>query len=173
MISQVVHDVAAGYNLGLVSSTVVDPATQQTFNNEGSLYWTGIWEAIKGGGSVNFGGTVFVSGTGISSSTVVYVGTVPLYTGLQPTGSYFNQWAYQIYQSSTSGYGNPYSDYLQNVDVNLLSSPNGGGAYDITDVVVTIIPEASTWVLLLTAGAVFALMKHRKEQRTAKHEARG
>lgn len=172
MIAQVVHDVAAGYNLGMVSSTVIDPATGVTFNDEGSLYWTSIWEAIKGGGSVNFGGTMYVSGTGVSSGTVVYVGEMPLYGALQPSGSYFNQWANLIYQSSTSGYGNPYSDYLQSVDVNLLSSPNGGGAYDISDVVVTIlpfsVPEASTWMLLIAAGSVYVLMKYRKKQKTTK-----
>ena len=97
---------------------------------------------------------------------------MPLYDALQPGGAYYNQWAYQIYQSSTSGYGNPYSDYLQSVDVNLLSSPFTTPAYNISDVVVTIlpfsVPEASTWMLLLAAGAVYVLMKFRKKQKTAK-----
>ena len=175
MISQVVHDVSAGYNLGMVSSTVIDPATGTSFNNEGSLIWTSIWEAIKLGGlsgSVNYNGTMYVSGTGASSGTVLYIGDMPLYDALQPGGAYYNQWAYQIYQSSTSGYGNPYSDYLQSVDVNLLSSPFTTPAYNISDVVVTIlpfsVPEASTWMLLLAAGAVYVLMKFRKKQKTAK-----
>ncbi|MEI8312078.1 MAG: hypothetical protein WCH98_15110, partial [Verrucomicrobiota bacterium] len=175
MISQVVHDVSAGYNLGMVSSTVIDPATGTSFNNEGSLIWTSVWEAIKLGGlsgSVNYNGTMYVSGTGASSGTVLYIGDMPLYDGLQPGGSYYNQWAYQIYQSSTSGYGNPYSDYLQSVDVNLLASPYSTPAYNITDVVVTIlpfsVPEASTWMLLLAAGAAYVLMKFRKKQQTAK-----
>ena len=169
MIAQVVHDVAAGYNLGMVASTVIDPATGTSFNNEGSLIWTSVWEAIKGGGSVNYNGTMYVRGTGVSSSTVIYVGDMPLYGDLQPGGSYYNQWANQMYLSSTTGYGNPYSDYLQSVDVNLLASPNGT-SYDITNVQVTIlgVPEASTWMLLLAAGAVYALMKFRKKQKTAK-----
>ena len=173
MIAQVVHDVAAGYNLGMVSSTVIDPATGISFNDEGSLYWTSIWEAIKGGGSVNFGGTWYYSGATFNHGGTAYtMESMPLYSALQPGGSYYNQWAYQIYQSSTSGYGNPYSDYLQSVDVNLLSSPNGGGSYDIDEVVVTIlpfsVPEASTWMLLVLAGAVYVMMKYRKNQKTAK-----
>lgn len=170
MIAQVVHDVAAGYNLGLVSSTVIDPATGLTFNDEGSLYWTGIWEQIKGGGTVNFGGTSYYNGAMFNHGGTAYtMGDVPLYDGLQPDGSFYNQWAYEIYKSSTSGYGNPYSDYLQNVDVNLLAS---GSTYDIDKVVVTIlpsiVPEASTWMLLVAGGLVYGLMKYKNRKKTAK-----
>jgi len=170
MIAQVVHDVAAGYNLGLVSSTVIDPATGLTFNDEGSLYWTGIWEQIKGGGTVNFGGTSYYNGATFNHGGTAYtMGDVPLYDGLQPDGSFYNQWAYEIYKSSTSGYGNPYSDYLQNVDVNLLAS---GSTYDIDKVVVTIlpsiVPEASTWMLLVAGGLVYGLMKYKNRKKTAK-----
>lgn len=139
LIQQVFHDLAAGLNFGLVGSNVIDPLSGETFNNEGSLVWTE-WETLKNGGTV-------ITTTGTWSLTgapgTQNPGQMPFYADAQGSADgYYNQWAAIIYNSSTSAYGNPYSDYLQPVDVNLLASP-GQSSYNITSVNVTFLPDGS------------------------------
>lgn len=161
--SQVIHDLAAGYNLGLVASNVIDPTTGQTFNDEGSYYWTNIWAKLATNPTFSWGGTTYYKGATFTwNGTSYVVGDIPLYQGLQSVDPYYNQWSALIYQSAPNSYGNPYSDYLQSVDVNLFTEPNTA-AYNIDYVVVTILPEASTLSLLAVAGAVFAVMKSRRK----------
>lgn len=162
VMSKVVHDLASGYNFGLIGSTVVDPATGLTFNDEGSEIWTFVWAKLTGGAT----STVY-NGTTFNSSTL---GVMPLFEALQEDNPYYNQWAKLIYDSSASAYGGTYSDYLQTVLVNLLAAPNQT-EYNIDHVTLTIldvntvVPEASAVTLLLVAGAGWMLTRSRKNRK--------
>lgn len=164
VMSKAVHDLAAGYNFGLIGSTVVDPATGLTFNDEGSEIWTMVWAKLQAGGATvtTYNGTTYMSST---------LGAMPLYSALQPDSPFYNQWAEMIYESSQTAYGGTYSDYLQPVDVNLLGSPNQV-SYNIDHVTLTIldttvVPEASAVSLLVLAGAGFWFSKARAKRRRA------
>jgi len=159
VMSKVVHDLASGYNFGLIGSTMIDPATGLTFNDEGSEIWTFVWAKLTGGAT----STVY-NGTTFNSSTL---GVMPLFDALQEDNPYYNQWAKLIYDSSESAYGGTYSDYLQTVLVNLLAAPNQT-EYNIDHVTLTIldIPEASAVTLLLLAGAGWMVSRSRKNRKS-------
>lgn len=168
LIQQVFHDLAAGLNFGLVGSTVIDPLSGLSFNNEGSEYWT-MWETLKNGGTViTTTGTWNLNG----APGTMNPGEMPFYADAQGSANgFYNQWAALIYNSSTSAYGNPYSDYLQEVDVNLLASPGQTG-YNITDVNVTFLPDGSavpepTSIAFLALGAGLGLVVYLRKRRTS------
>lgn len=169
LIQQVFHDLAAGLNFGLVGSTKIDPLSGLTFNDEGSAYWT-MWETLKNGGTVTTAtGTWSFSG----APGTMNPGVMPFYADAQGSANgYYNQWAALIYNSSTSAYGNPYSDYLQEVDVNLLSSP-GQTSYNITNVNVTFlpdgtsVPEPSSIAFLVLGGGLGVVVYVRRRRAAA------
>lgn len=162
VMSKVVHDLASGYNFGLIGSTVVDPATGTTFNADGSEIWTFVWSALEGGAT-----SVVYNGTTYNASDL---GPMPLFEDLQPDNPFYNQWAELIHDSSVTAYGGTYSDYLQSVLVNLLAAPNQT-EYNIDHVTLTIldvntvVPEASAVTLLLVAGAGWMLTRSRKNRK--------
>lgn len=174
LIQQVFHDLASGLNFGLVGSDVIDPLSNMSFNDEGSEYWT-MWETLKNGGTViTTTGTWSFSGDPGTTNP----GTMPFYADAQGSANgYYNQWAALIYNSSTTAYGNPYSDYLQEVDVNLLSSPEQN-TYNITSVNVTFlpdgapIPEPSVVALFAVGGGlgIFTLLRKRRRGRPSESE---
>ena len=139
LIQQVFHDLASGLNFGLVGSEVIDPLSGMSFNDEGSEYWT-MWETLKNGGTViTTTGTCNMNGAPGTTDP----GEMPFYADAQGSANgFYNQWAALIYDSSTTAYGNPYSDYLQEVDVNLLASPNQND-YNITSVNITFLPDGA------------------------------
>ncbi len=168
LIQQVFHDLAAGLNFGLVGSNVIDPLSGMTFNNEGSEYWT-MWETLKNGGTViTTTGTWNLNGAPGTQNP----GQMPFYADAQGSANgFYNQWAALIYNSSTSAYGNPYSDYLQEVDVNLLSSP-GQNTYNITGVNVTFLPDGSSVpepssIAFLALGGGLGLVVYLRKRRAA------
>lgn len=175
LIQQVFHDLAAGYNFGLIGSgtNLIDPLSGLSFNEEGSSYWT-LWENMKNGGqAITATGTWTLSGTNgtqIPQVAGLAPGQMPFYALAQGTANgHYNQWASQIYANSPTAYGNPYSDYLQQVDVNLLSTT--GTSYNISRVQVTIlpdnlapIPEPSTVALVALAGATLGGLRWRRRR---------
>lgn len=147
--SQVAHDLFAGYNYGLVGSTVADVTNGGTsYNDIGSEGWTA-WENL------------------IKSGT--YTGSLPLlYDQLQPGGTYYNQWAKLVYEyggGTEASYGFPYSDYLEDPLIQTAEYLNGSGTYDVNILNITIlpdsfvIPEPSTIALLLLGGGAFLLFR--------------
>jgi hypothetical protein len=177
LIQQVFHDLAAGYNFGLIGSdpSLIDPLSNLSFNDAGSSYWT-LWENMKNGGTaITTTGTWSLTGaegTRIPQVAGLAPGQMPFYAIAQGTANgHYNQWASQIYSSSPTAYGNPYSDYLQPVDVNVLSTT--GTSWNITQVQVTIlpdniapIPEPTAMALVAMAGATLGGVEWRRRRRT-------
>ncbi len=161
LIQQVFHDLSAGMNFGLVGSTAIDPITGQNLNDEGSQAWTDVWETIAHGGSYDFSGTTY---------TQANAPTLPLYEAAQGSSNgYYNQWAALIYASSTTAYGNPYSDYLQAVDVNLQGT---GTNFNISHTTITLfpdeVPEPSTYALIIIAVGAFLVASWKLPRSMAK-----
>ncbi len=147
--SQVVHDLSVGYNLGLIASTatIAGYGSGTTLNDMGSPGWTDFKN-------------IFTSGT--------YTGTgvLPVYNlawGGSDTG-YYNQWSATIEGQSDSIYGNPYSDYAQPVGINVNSAPVTGDAIATWNIEILpdVIPEVSTWALVLLGFASVWLVRRRK-----------
>ena len=176
LIQQVFHDLAAGYNFGLIGSdpSLIDPLSGLSFNDAGSSYWT-LWENMKNGGTaITTTGTWSLTGaegTQIPQVAGLAPGQMPFYAIAQGTANgHYNQWASQIYSNSPTAYGNPYSDYLQPVDVNVLSTT--GSSFNITQVQVTIlpdvapVPEPTAMALVAMAGATLGGVEWRRRRRT-------
>lgn len=176
LIAQVFHDLAAGYNFGLIGSDpdLIDPLSGLSFNDAGSSYWT-LWETMKNGGTaITTTGTWSLTGavgTQIPQVAGLAPGQMPFYAIAQGTANgHYNQWAELVYDSSPTAYGNPYSDYLQQVDVHLLSST--GTSFNITQVQVTIlpdniapIPEPTAAALVTIAGLILGGVEWRRRRR--------
>lgn len=157
LVEQVWHDLAGGYNFGLVGSAVIDPMSGTSFNAAGSGYWS-YWEALKNNPTAPQNAWSLVTGSATqwvaSGSTpgwvipsvttatgTTLVGQIPLFEQLSGTAApHYNQWAKIVYDSSPTAYGNPYSDYFQSVDVNLLATPNQS-TFDVAYVELTILPD--------------------------------
>lgn len=176
LIQQVFHDLAAGYNFGLIGSdpALIDPLSGLSFNDGGSSYWT-LWENMKNGGtSITTTGTwalTGAAGTQIPQVAGLAPGQMPFYAIAQGTANgHYNQWAELVYDNSPTAYANPYSDYLQEVDVFVLSTT--GASYNITQVQVTIledniapIPEPTAVALVVVAGATLGGVAWRRRRR--------
>jgi len=168
LMRQVFHDYGAGMAFGLIGSAAIDPITGTAFGVEGSQVWTDIWEKLAGGGTIVYNGATYDKSNAPS---------MPLFGELwggtsATSGSLanYNQWAALAYESSTTVYGSPYSDYLQSVGFNLLSE--NGTSYDVDHVTVTVlgteaVPEASVCLLVVLAGLALFIV-HRKFPRTEK-----
>lgn len=179
------HDVSSGYAFGLVGSNVIDPLSGTTFNAAGSGYW-GFWEGLKNAPTapqlvksvtsstatpVNW---VFTSGSlpagwqipsVLTATGTTLVGEVPIYADLTGSGTaHYNQWANVIFNSSRTAYGHPYSDYMQNVDINLIQAPGGANVQyvELTLLPVTAVPEPSAVALLFVAGATLGGLAWRR-----------
>jgi hypothetical protein len=186
------HDVSSGYAFGLVGSNVIDPLSGTSFNAAGSGYW-GFWEGLKnsptapqlvqsatGGTPVNW---VLTSGSlpagwqipsVLTATGTTLIGKAPLYAQLTGSGTaHYNQWANVVFNSSETAYGQPYSDYLQNVDVNLMQTGTGSTTVAYVELMllpVAPIPEPSTVALVAVAGATLGGVEWRRRRR---RDARG
>lgn len=86
VLTQVMHDLACGYNFGFVNSATIDPVTHVAFGTETSNLW-------------------FKDAT-----------PATLYAGLQPAHPYYNQYSALISSASNgSVYGFPYADAVPGV----------------------------------------------------------
>lgn len=148
--SQVAHDLGVGYALGLIGSSAEIPgyATGTSLNDMGSAGWT----AFK---------AIYTSGTYTGSAMPAYEAA----WGGTHTG-FYNQWSQVIYDNSQTVYGNPYSDFVQPVLLNVNNAPVTSQAIgSITiEILPDVIPEATTWTLLVAGGVAIYFVRRRKKQ---------
>ncbi len=134
VLTQVMHDLACGYNFGFVDSQTLDPVTKVPFGNETSNLW-------------------FKNAT-----------PATLYAGLQPDHpSYYNQYSALISSASNgSVYGFPYADAVNGVT--LFTVTSGGKPVTAWNIIIGDPAAASTdspvmppWSLALLGTSLFAL----------------
>ena len=154
IVDQVVHDITAGYNFGLVGNTqtindmsITGTVTPVSLNDIGSAGWTAI-ESLKG--------TAPLTG---DLANILFTNKG---NGSQ---AFYNQWAAILYNSSSSVYGFNYSDYLQSI---ALFSDQVPAAYSNTGTTTSVgswmvdimpdalVPEPGAWPLLACICVLFS-----------------
>jgi len=151
-LAQVLHDLCTGYNFGFVNSPVLDPVTHVAFGTESSKLW-------------------------FKDATAATV-----YSGLQPSHPYYNQYAALISAASNgSCYGFPYADAVAGVTLDTVVYPGTKPSSNVTAWNIIIgdtaapsssdTPVMSPWLMtllaaLLAATAMGRLAIRREDART-------
>jgi hypothetical protein len=133
LVSQAAHDWFSGYNYGLIGSTVT-AIGGTNYNDIGSAGWRTL-------------------GT-----------NALLFSDIQPDNAYYNEWAALVYEYEHNVYGYAYSDFLQ--DPLFQTAVYGGtNIQNVDSLTITILPESfvipepSTYVLLLLGCGIFFLFR--------------